>query len=139
MGASGWNYFADYDPDLESVLDRLREQVFREEAYYWPSKAPRPRTIDDLLSDQEIRHSGTHSILDIDEVIDAADEDGFGTLRPLSERERRDLFGTATPTRADFDRFTWEKMVTRWSAQAVVLHGQDGAPRQVAVWGASGD
>jgi hypothetical protein len=37
MGASGWNYFASYKPDIEQVLQELRETVFQEKRYGDPA------------------------------------------------------------------------------------------------------
>src|SRR5258708_4094082 len=33
MGATGWNYFAPYEIDAETVLQRLRQRVFKEGKY----------------------------------------------------------------------------------------------------------
>jgi hypothetical protein len=109
MGASGWKYITAHDPDLGAVLARLRQQVFDRE-YYWPDDPDSdswdtdwPDTMAEQFANDEVRESGTHSILDITTVIGENDPDTFGTLRPLTSHERHHRFGTATPTRADFD------------------------------------
>ena len=78
-------------------------------------------------------------------VIGENNPDMFASLRPLTPDERRNRFGTVTPTRTDFDcsydnqNSSVLTRVPRWSGHAVVLYNADGMPAQIAVWGFSGD
>ena len=140
MGASQWRYVTPYDADLEVVVARLRQQVFDNHDYHWAADPdsdgwePQWPTTMAGLTDPD----GTHSILDITTVIGSGEPDGFSALRPLTAAERHHLFGTATPTRTDFDRLE-DHSVPRWSGHAVVLHDSEGQPAQIGVWGTSGD
>ncbi len=147
MGASSWDYYVPYQPDLAQALAALRQQIFAEHDYAltldddesWPA------TMQELFAREDVGYGGTHSILDIDRVIGPHDEDGFGTLRPLTEAELVRYLGTTTPTRADFDRaYALEgadvqfDLGQRWSGYAAVLY-DGGNPAQIAIWGYSGD
>ena len=65
MGASLWSYMVDYQKDVQSALDALRERVFGEGEYYLPAGWPRPDTIDALYDEDEFYNVGTHTILDV--------------------------------------------------------------------------
>jgi hypothetical protein len=84
----------------------LHRQVFDEHDYYFELDDDDrwPATVEELWADEYVRESGTHSILDVDRVVSPDDADAPGTVRPLTEAERLRCFGTAAPTRADFDR-----------------------------------
>lgn len=148
MGASGWDYYIDYDPDPRAVLARLHERVLAEGDYYWADDdVPRPATLaalHELYGDNELlAESGTHSILDIHQALPGSGPDDFGTIRPLSPDRVRALFGTGTPTREQFDAVYNNGMgdldeFPRWSGRFTTLY-KDGAPAQVVVWGYSGD
>jgi hypothetical protein len=141
MGGSDWSYVVAYGPDLNEVLQALRERVFRDEDYYWYDDDERPASIEELWH-IEFASDGTHSILDVGRVVDADGEDVLGAIRPLSTAERQRWFGTDTPTRADFDRASEDVEFTadppRWSGRCVVLY-RDGNPGEIAFWGCSGD
>ncbi|GIE84073.1 hypothetical protein [Actinoplanes regularis] len=148
MGASGWHYFTDYEPDLRVVLDRLHRQAFGAGEYYWPDddeddswEPVRPATLERLLADAAVASTGTHSVLDIVRVVAPGESDGFGTLRHLMPEEVHRLFGTAMPTREQFLHrlSTLGDFGQRWSGYCVVLDNGVGGMRQLAVWGYSGD
>ncbi|MFF4994493.1 hypothetical protein [Streptomyces sp. NPDC000656] len=87
MGASGWDYVAGYDGDVEAALATLQAGVFQEEY----GDDARYRILEDLYGDEEFMGTeGTHTILDIDRVVatDAPptrfDPADYGTLRPLA-------------------------------------------------------
>jgi hypothetical protein len=98
---------------------------------------------DDVVAQQE----GTHSIIDMDRVIDPSEPDGFSTVRPLTDAEVRRYFGTDRPTRGDFDRAyagdgpdpDLRAIGPNWSGHCVVLYDLDGSPSAIAFWGFSGD
>ncbi|MEU1088430.1 hypothetical protein ACFYPN_27775 [Streptomyces sp. NPDC005576] len=106
--------------------------------------------LDDLWEDESFGSEGTHTIIDVWEVIDAEAYDDDHTVRPLSDEESIELFGTAEPTREDFARAEehyvagrpgsdglWD--MRRWSAWCTPLKDADGADTVIALWGRSGD
>ena len=125
MGAEPWSYFVPYEPDAESVMEKLKNQVF-ESGEYFPRTLPRfgggegappflldiqekaraqyeamfagnpiPETIDEA---REIADAdGTKSILDMDAIADEPDD---GVVVPLSDAQLTELFGTNQPTHA---------------------------------------
>ena len=150
MGASGWRYVVPYQEDLAAALDALRRQVFADGDFISPSEDgyPEPASVEDLLLDEYgyfMWTNGTHSILDVIEVVPAEDTDQQpGTVRPFTPDETRQVFGTVEPGHADYDRLAddllFEKigLPERWTARAVTLWA-DGKPAQIAFWGYSGD
>jgi hypothetical protein len=46
MGASGWQYFVPYDPDIAKALRQLREDVFKSDKYF--SMLTKAEAIEDL-------------------------------------------------------------------------------------------
>ncbi|MFF2998220.1 hypothetical protein ACFVTC_27265 [Streptomyces sp. NPDC057950] len=101
MGASGWNYVTGYRGDVEAALATLQARVFQEEY----GDDARYRSLEDLYADEEFMGTeGTHTILDIDRVVDT---DGpptrsgiadYGTLRPLALNRVMHHFGTDHPS-----------------------------------------
>ncbi|GGS34692.1 hypothetical protein [Actinokineospora fastidiosa] len=148
MGASGWDYYTDYDPDPRAVLARLHERVLAEGDYYWADDdVPRPATRAELHSlyeaHEHLAEEGTHSILDIDRIAPAGTRDDFGTIVALSPERLRAALGTERPTRAQFDavyRGGADLLddFPRWSGRCAVLYDDD-APAQIVLWGYSGD
>ena len=155
MGASNWEYVVPHQQDLAAALDALRRQVFASGDYLKPDYydevfegLPEPGSVDDLEQEQFwefMGTSGTHSVIDVQRIVsvDFAGEE-FGTIRPLSEAESADLFGTTRPSHADFSALSNSerlyKYVTggRWTGRAVVLWA-DSKPAEIAFWGYSGD
>jgi hypothetical protein len=140
MGASSWYYIVPYQPDLQAALTELQSKVFREDDYIWYDDDERPSTISELWH-SEWMMSGTHSILDVDRIL--GDENlPLGAIRPCTAEERRQFFGTETPTRADFDHalddIEFVAEPERWTGRCVVLL-RDGTPHEIAFWGNSGD
>lgn len=144
MGASGWDYVEPYEGDPSQSLTRLRNRVLAESDYYWDDDylGPRPASLDELdqlREEEEFWEVGTHSVLDVDRVIAADDEDHDGTVRELPEDEAISIFGTAEPTRDLFIARRNELPNHRqWSGLYQLLH-RDGAPTEIAFWGISGD
>jgi hypothetical protein len=107
MGAHPYWYFVDYDPDVQSALDLLREREFQAGRYHpvvafpdfpigpnSPAPGPQHVSIDDAI--QDAAEDGTRSILDLDHV---ADEPDFCAVTPLDSQILSHLYGTAQPTR----------------------------------------
>jgi hypothetical protein len=150
VGASSWHYLEDVPPgrrvDLESALIRLQERVLAAGDFSYSEgewRAPRPTTLTDLAvarATEEFWEVGSHSILDVDRVISAFAPDRDGTVRPLSRKETKQLFGTKRPSRERFEEVMKEGTadVRRWSGRCQVLF--DGRrPVAVGFWGVSGD
>lgn len=154
MGASGWHYVAPYGGSVAGALRELQERVFRERDYYWWDEfgdwEPVPASVEELWERESGWSSGTHSVLDMREGI------GIGPVewpdyqvRGLDPAGVKALFGTALPSRADFEalardhddpRYTefWGAVPMRWTGLYVFL--SDGStPSEVGFWGFSGD
>ncbi len=150
MGASGWRYVVPYQEDLAAALDALRRQVFASGDFISPAEEgyPEPRSAEDLLRDEYgyfIETHGTHSILDVIEVVPAEDDDQWpGTIRPLTPDDIQQVFGTGRPSRADYDRvadaliFHKVGLPERGTGRSVTLW-ENGEPAEIAFWGYSGD
>src|SRR4051794_21571388 len=111
MGGHAYWYVVAYDPDLEGVLERLREREFRAGRYnpvLWripfpitpqsPSPGPQHSSIEEAL--EASGADGTRSILDISRI---AEEPDFFAASPLEDEVLERLYGTAQPTRADVE------------------------------------
>ncbi len=143
MGASGWDYVVDYRDDVRAAFAELQKTVLAEGDYYRGFDNENTYgSMDDLQAakdDEEFWEEGTHSILDMVEVVDSGAEDDVARVRVLREDEVRALFGTDRPTAADFERFqAGEWYVERWQGHVTTLY-QDGQPASLAFWGVSGD
>ncbi|MER7170502.1 hypothetical protein [Streptomyces mesophilus] len=162
MGASGWQYVTAYEGSVEASLAALHARVFAEE--YGEDDAY--ECLDDLWDDEEFMgEEGTHSILDIQRVVyltsppDPANEDDYGTLRPVGPGRVRHHFGTEHPTPAQFESLLaqaheasraarprptdtlLDEPHMRWSGLFVLLYADSGErePSHVGIFGYSGD
>lgn len=148
MGATDWFHVVPYQPDLARALDDLHRRVLADGAFSWPYREspedPLPATLEEIRGEPGVAWSGTHSVLDLDRVIPPEAPDGHGTLRWLTDVERRELLGAARPARADFVTAYGDgtgpllTIAQRWSGHAVPLH-DGGTPSALAIWGYSGD
>jgi hypothetical protein len=153
MGASCWSYVVDYVDDPQEMLDELHKAELAEGNYYWcQPETPKPATFQDLHQlyrrpeNELIATNGTHSILNVFRLLPTGTADDYGTIVPLTPEQVQKAFGTAEPSREQFeiayaDNSTEDRIDTdiqRWSGRYTPLF-QDGAPRQFAVWGVSGD
>jgi hypothetical protein len=149
MGASGWISIVPYHEDPAAALAYAREWTFAKRDYYWPHDGryspalPYPDSLKGLLDDPAAQESGTHSVIDIETI--AEDHDDLGAAVLLDEADVAAMFGSGTPTRADFERaeeeqhtLFWSLIPERYCAHYVVLY-QDGRPNEIAFWGYSGD
>src|SRR5689334_4075171 len=142
MGASGWDYLVPYQAADQAfaALQRkvLAERDFLDPGYELTSLAD----LAEAKEDEEFWEAGTHSILDMDTVTGTEVPDRVGLIRALTTAEVRALFGTDTPTRADFQRqgdgHGPMPDFPRWSGRYTVLY-RDGQPHELAFWGYSGD
>jgi hypothetical protein len=146
VGASGWDYVAEYSGDPMAALQALREQVLASGDFLWDDEndypAPRPSTLaelDEIRQDDDFWEVGTHSVLDVDRVVPSG-PDREATVQELPPDEARAAFGTTTPSRAQFeaaglDVLPWGE---RWSGRYQLLY-DGGRPTHIAFWGASGD
>jgi hypothetical protein len=150
MGASGWEYYVPYQVDVTAALRDLQAQVFERGEIVWhgewkPGRSLIPATLDELWQDQWAQTEGTHSILDVDRVIDPHDYTGdMMTVRPLTDDEVQTCIGSDKPTRADFERAYQdgglvELIAERWNGCCTVLFADDGEPTEIVFWGISGD
>jgi hypothetical protein len=148
MGASGWEYYVPYQADLDAALDALRATVFAEGAYWWAvpyelgkSAADfpnRPRTEDELWAADDVKESGTHSILDVFRVADPGEAATYGLVMPVTADEAAPITGGAELTRdhvGALEPLTADRGVGR----CAVLHDAAGTPTEIYFWGASGD
>jgi len=106
MGGEPYWYFVKYKPDLDSVLQELRDREFLAGRYnpatpflnfpIDPSK-PGPgaqhESIEEALEDSDA--DGTRSILDIQAI---GEEPNFCVAAPLEDAELQALYGTTQPT-----------------------------------------
>lgn len=148
MGASGWSYFVEYQPDLQAALDDLRRHVLDTGDYWWAkpyelgtaaSDFPdRPRTEEELWSDETVQECGTHSILDVSDVVTKLGDAGFGTVRPVTEAEALERAGVAKLTRDHLEAIQ-DLHGERWTGRCAVLHDQAGSAKEIFFWGISGD
>jgi hypothetical protein len=150
MGASGWKYHVPYTTDPQQMLADLHSTVLAEQRYYWTREdVPRPATLaqlHELYEDEandDLASNGTHSVLDVWQMLPAGSPDEFGAIMPLTFDQVQTAFGTATPTRAQFDAVYDGGMgvitdFPRWSGRFTTLY-DDGKPAEIVVWGASGD
>jgi hypothetical protein len=147
MGASGWSYFVPYQPDLNAALTMLREKVFAEGDYWWvggefgkPASAypNRPATLEDLYADEAVQELGTHSILDMFQVLADGEQPDYGTVEPVTRAEALTCAGTEMLTREHVDAID-DLVRGRWLGRCAVLHDADGRPNEIYFWGYSGD
>lgn len=152
MGASSWEYYVPFQPDLDSALQDLKERVLAGGDYYWPLdgqrcpfpdlRSPRPETLqqlDTLLAENEwLQSEGTHSILDMERVTDPGEDAEPRTVEPVSTKDLEELTGRDLLTRADVHMIAG-LADERWFGRCIVLHDEQGDPSEIYFWGWSGD
>ncbi|MER7501439.1 hypothetical protein AB0L05_20945 [Nonomuraea pusilla] len=130
-----------YQEDLRAAFAQAQEQAFQEGAsFWWTSERPRPRTLAELWKDEVTRHDGTHSLLDMACVLEPGAEPELGAVVPVSAEAVLRLFGTARPTRADYERERGElhgEVPERRHGCCAILYDGD-RPSEIAFWGVSG-
>ncbi|MFE7394810.1 hypothetical protein [Streptomyces sp. NPDC057582] len=159
MGSSSWRYIEPYAGDVAEALAAVRQREFERlfvHGVEGEGLLPAGRSftsiadLDDLWEDETFGSEGTHTIIDVWELIDTEAYDDDHTVRPLADDETIEIFGTAEPTQEDFQRAferyrerqpgsgeLWE--MPRWSAWCRQLKGTDSTTTTIAFWGKSGD
>ncbi len=107
MGASPYWYFEKYRPDVDAVLQELRQREFKAGRYNpvmpfpdfpvgpnSPSPGAQHASIEEAM--QAAGADGTRSILDLGRVSDQPD---FYAVAPLADEILESLYGTLRPTR----------------------------------------
>lgn len=150
MTASSWRYLTPYQDDIAAALQDLQRSVLASGEFSWPQGGgeglgPRPPTLEQL---DRVRRTesfwlqGTHSILDIDRVLEADQPPGDGAVRGMSPEEIAGVFQAERPTRAGFEaaydagRLPFDR--SRWAGRWLVLF-DDARLSEIAFWGRTGD
>src|SRR3954454_20748677 len=163
MGASGWNHFVPYDDDVDGALQQLRRDVLARGDFLRHYAAPagfklplwlrllmgvagiasavKRRRLMKLgnpdLAAEAAGEGGTHSVLD---VVGTSRIRAGGHATRAPARVLEEVYGTATPTRADVERHAGEldERLDRGEAYYVVVY-RDGRPDELYFEGNSGD
>lgn len=170
MAATGWSYFVPYQPDRYAAFVTLRQEVFEHGDYWWAKGRgtaadlpDRPRTEDELWSDETVRETGTHSILDMYKVLADDEEPNYGYLpypydtfdeymRLVKEHGNPD-YGVIVPVgEAEAYKTAGDTRLTRAHVEAInglaryrgigrvaTLHDEYGNLTELYFWGFSGD
>ncbi|MBN9692975.1 MAG: hypothetical protein J0M24_22255 [Verrucomicrobia bacterium] len=168
MGATGWNYFAPYQADIEAALQKLRAEVFERGEYgqaqgmppeVLASLPPEAREAWEKLRDLEAQRLGgpSREFATIDELLEAAAADGthsildilsigsepdFGTAWPAPSDVVQRVYGAERPSRAQVEArigsISEALELERWQAVYVLVYEQ-GRPVEIYFEGVSGD
>jgi hypothetical protein len=132
MGAEPYWYFVDYEEDVQSALDKLRQQVFESGAFNGAEL--NPRTPEEAL--ELAAEDGTRSILDIMAVSAQPD---FFCAAPWSKEELEAFFGTAQPTAQMVNEYQdfWDSLDRGMARYAIIYEGD--RPSQIFFAGYSFD
>jgi len=147
MGGHPWFYFVNYQSDINSALQALRQREFKAGRYnpvmWFPpfpveANAPAPGakhpSIEQAMEAADA--DGTRSILDMERVSNTAD---YGVVVRLPDSELIEFFGTDKPTRemieANDDFF---EMLERGQGIYIVAY-RDGEPAEIFFAGYSYD
>jgi hypothetical protein len=168
MGATGWNHFAPYQADVEAALQKLRVDVFERGEYGQTHSIPpevlatmppelkeamqklrdleaqrlggplrKFGSIDELL--EAAAEDGTHSILDIQHTSSSAE---FGAAWPAPADAVQRVFGNERPSRPEVEfhagKISEALELERWQAVYVLVYDQ-GKPSEIYFEGVSGD
>ncbi|MEV4123286.1 hypothetical protein [Micromonospora sp. NPDC049645] len=95
--------------------------------------------MEELLNDEWMQESGTHSILDVHRVLTRGLKGpDYGTVEPVSAAEALRHAGTERLTREHLDAIEG-LAARRWFGRCAVLHDGQGTPSEIYFWGFSGD
>jgi len=166
MGASGWNYFVQYQADVNIALQDLRQAIFSKGEYYKPhqsllesipklieqhpnlkehfesnleetkSKSKLPEDTIEQLL-QKNGESGTHSIIDIFTISDTIDLNQSGKV---SDEDLIEVFDTLKPSKSQVESKA-DHLQTyrgRWLCTYVIVYDDQG-PCELFFTGYSGD
>jgi hypothetical protein len=172
MGSSVWNYVVAYQPDLRAAFEALQAKVLAEGDYWWAVRGEparncpdRPRDLEELFRDEHVQESGTHSILDMDRVLEPGEapkygwiaeldtvtspldlgrlftelgEPEYGTVAPVTAEEAKECVGVEKLTREHLEAID-DLAGHRGFGRCAVLHDAEGVPDGIYFWGHSGD
>lgn len=139
MGASDWHYVVEYRDEVGDAFAELQRTVLAEGNYYKEFTFETFADLEVARNEDHFWEVGTHSILDMMQVIGAHEKDEVAAVRVLRDDEVLATFGTDRPTVADFERFvSAEWYVNRWEGRVTPLY-DGGQPAGFAFWGISGD
>ncbi|MCG8569742.1 MAG: hypothetical protein MJB14_06355 [Spirochaetes bacterium] len=119
MGAEPYHYLVDYEDNLQSSLDKLRQQVFDSGEFFGVELNPK-------IPDEALRFTepeGTQTILDIQKIANHPD---YYSAAPFTKKELIDFFGTDQPTEEMIetnDRF-WD-FLERGMARYIIVYKDD--------------
>jgi hypothetical protein len=156
VGGTSWKHIGEYAGGVVESLEAVQREVFTngdfeyftqrevyEDGEYLSVEREVPRTFEEFWATEESSHpeGGTHSILDVHGIREpaalAVDMDTnryYGHIYPLDSDETVRYFGTAQPTRADFERVGFhgvsKSQPARFMGRCVVLYA-DGQPSEV--------
>jgi hypothetical protein len=144
MGGEPYWYFVKYKPDLDAVLQELREREFRAGRYNpampFPLDPTRPApgaqhaSIREAFEDADA--DGTRSILDIQTI---GEEPDFCVAVPLDDEQLESLYGTTTPTREQLEEnMDYLEDIERGHCVYAIAH-KNGQPDEVLFAGYSFD
>ena len=140
MGASPWEYFTEYDPDLNALLQRLRRQEFEACNYFGDGslitgKGPRHASIE--LAMEAADADGTAPILDIElaSTIPFDGENDPGVAHPLSREQLIELFATDRPSQEDVEGSEeLYELIGRGCCIYVLVYNIEGGPLSGVSW-----
>ena len=132
MGAEPYQYFVNYEPDVQAALDKLRTEVFASGEFNGSELSP--ATPEEALEMTDA--DGTASILDIQQISTTPD---FCCAAPFTEDELESYFGTDKPQRYDIEAgdMFWDELERGHARYAVVYDG--GEPKELFFAGYSFD
>jgi len=148
MGANPWWYVVDYEENIDSALQVLRQREFQAGRYYpatdyidfpiilsSPTPGAQHPSIETAI--EAAGAEGTQSILDIQRISEYRMQ---GTVAPLEELELLNIFGTLTPSGIREDEIPDElfDFLDRGQAVYVVIF-EDSSPRSLLFAGYSYD
>lgn len=150
MGAEFWSYTVPFQENIQSALEKLREQEFLAGRFWQPSelqpglfgrllgrplsKPKPPASIKEAIKIADA--TGTRSILDIERTSRTPD---FGAVSPLSPEDLQRFFGTTQPTR-DIIEHSEEFIDSLERGQGVyIILYQQGKPHEIYFAGYSCD
>ncbi|GGN96246.1 hypothetical protein GCM10011579_097490 [Streptomyces albiflavescens] len=144
MGASRWIYFTDEGGNAQAALDQLRERVFQQS---WRHQEPALDTLADLMESGILEEEGgTHSVIDVDRVIetDDVDDEEDGTVRMVVPHEVLEYFGEEKPTRDLIERVYKTSAsdlppMFRGSGCCAPVYDPQGNQVEWVFWGMTGD
>jgi hypothetical protein len=147
VGASIWLYRVLFRTRVADALEALQLRLLASGEYDWdPHRGSRPTTLAELAAvraDEGFRSWGTHSILDLQQVVPSERTEQPATVRLLAAAEIRELFGTDYPTAPDFERRERDLVhrlvadVWGWHGLCTILY-EEYTPIEYAFWGVSG-